>query len=230
MGSSHAYRSSGTAPVWVLFKRYNTSGTELSSTRLPWERFPDKNLLFMAHFPWATAPTRAFSRVGSPWGHRQHMPVVVWGPSWPSGWVSVHPPFSMCCRAISALASGAPYPCPLHLLHWCLCLQGCVLCQTFLLLSHRCCSIFLNFLKYVIMEALPTSLISSALDSNWNKFCQTREQLLSLLTETISASPLLPNPCQVNPAQCQVLWYLSGTTYGLVLSCSPQDKEFKPGK
>lgn len=52
-----AYRSSGTAPAWVLFTRYNASGADCSSMGPPRDRFPDKNLLFMDCFSWATAPS-----------------------------------------------------------------------------------------------------------------------------------------------------------------------------
>lgn len=44
---------------------------------------------------------------------------------------------------------------------WCLCLQGCVLCHVFVLLSHRCCSIFLLFLK-CYHRGTTTPLIYSA--------------------------------------------------------------------
>lgn len=86
------------------------------------------------------------------------------------------------CSGIWSILSPAP-----HLLHWHLCLQGGVLCQTFLLLSHRCYSIFLTFLKYVSMEVLPTPLISSAwtaMGQSWSQLKQT----LSSMGELLSSS------------------------------------------
>lgn len=230
------YRSLGTAPVWVLFTRYNPS--DFSSMGPPArEAFPAKICCLWPTFHGQQFLPGAFSRVRYPWGHREHMPVVCC-PSWSPGRVSTPPQFSVCCRAISALASGAPSPSPPpQILHWHLCLQGCVLCQTVLLLSHRCCRGFLPFQKYVITGALPTLFISSALDSNgsvleWTEtsFAHHGSSFSHLLTETTSVVPLLPNPCQVNPIQCRVLWYLLDTTYGLEISCSAQHKEFKPRK
>lgn len=59
-----AYRSSGTSPLWVLFTRCNSSGADCSSMDTPQERFHDKNLLFMAYFPWAKVPTRSLLQGG----------------------------------------------------------------------------------------------------------------------------------------------------------------------
>lgn len=65
------YRSSGTAPLWVLFTRCNSSGTDCSSMDTPQERFHDKNLLFMAYFPWAKVPTRSLLQGGLSMGSQR---------------------------------------------------------------------------------------------------------------------------------------------------------------
>lgn len=42
----NAYRSSGTAPLWVLFTRCNSSGTDCSSMDTPQQRFHDKSAIY----------------------------------------------------------------------------------------------------------------------------------------------------------------------------------------
>ena len=78
----------------------------------------------------------------------------------------------------------------------------------FSLLSLSCCCtvVFLHFLKYVITEALPPSLMGSALASRRSILdpagigsIRHGGSFWHLLTEATLAAPPLPKPCHANP-------------------------------
>ena len=75
-----------------------------------------------------------------------------------------------------------------------------------------CCAVaFFPLLRYVIPEALPPSLMGSALASNRSvlepagiDFIGHRGSFQQLLTEATPVAPQLPRPCQANPIQSRV--------------------------
>jgi len=97
---------------------------------------------------------------------------------------------------------------PPFLLHGPWCLQSCfshIVSLLFLTaVSPRVC--FLPFLKYVIPEAPPPSLLGLALGSGRSVlepagtgFIKHRASFWQLLTEATAIAPLLPKPCRANP-------------------------------
>ncbi|KAM9590844.1 uncharacterized protein ACIBXB_005893 [Morphnus guianensis] len=116
--------------------------------------------------------------------------------------------FTTGCRGISALAPGAPPPPPssltlvsagLFLLHVLTPLSGCHFCLSQQLFS---------FLKNVITEALPLSLIGLALASSGSVLEPAgigsvghSGSFQQLLTEATPVTPPLPKPCHTKPIQ-----------------------------
>ncbi|KAM9591150.1 uncharacterized protein ACIBXB_006064 isoform 2-T2 [Morphnus guianensis] len=119
--------------------------------------------------------------------------------------------FTMGCRGISALVPGAPPPPPssltlvsagLFLLHVLTPLSGCRFCLS---------QLFFFLLEYVITEALPLSLIGSALASGRSVsepagigsvgHRGSFQQLLTEATPVTPPPPPLPKPCHTKPIQ-----------------------------
>ena len=113
------------------------------------------------------------------------------------------------CRGISAQVPGAH---PALLLHWPWCLQGCF-SYIFSPLSSAVIAVaqfFFPLLNYVIPEALPQSLVGSALASSgagWHQLCRTLGKLLAASHRSHPYSPTTsktvpPKPNTVSSIHC----------------------------
>lgn len=143
----------GTFP-WVVLQECLQHGSHLQGTVHKEQTAPAWSLL---HGPQLLAGCCSCS--GSPWAaasFRTYPPAVAWSPPWAAGEQRgcLHGPLLQCLEHL--------FPFLLHL-HWCL--QSFLSC--FLIpLSHSCCRAFLPFIKHVITEVLPASLMGSALASD----------------------------------------------------------------
>ena len=107
------------------------------------------------------------------------------------------------CRGVSAVAAGAPPPPPSSLT-----LVSAELFLTRIVTPSSHCRFFFPLLKHVIPEALPLSLMGSALASSRSILelagigsVRHGGSFWQVLTEATPLAPLLPKPCHANSIQ-----------------------------
>lgn len=161
--------------------------------------------------PWGPARSLLQCRLFTSHSSFQAYPTApVWGssqaagefllPRGPAQITFVTRSFTTLYREIFALVPGGPPPPPSSL--------NLVPLELSHIFSHLppSCAADLPFLKYVVIEVLPTSLVGSALANRGSTLKPIRTVSVGhrgsfwcLLTEAMPADPPLPKPCHVSP-------------------------------
>jgi len=168
---------------------------------------------------WKPAPVRAIHRITASF---RHPPALAWGPPRAAGGNLLHCGPEWAAGRQPASPWSAPWAagepllrCLEHLLpSFCTYLGVCrVVSLTYSRSSHLSAlaqQVFFPILKYVITEALPLSLMGSALASSRSILEPARTgsvghggSFSQFLTEATPVAPLLPKPCHANPIQEQ---------------------------